>query len=237
KRQSDLFDFYSQPQGGTVMLSRIYKTVSVLPEKPKKRKPEVGAVMVSKRKGEVCGDGWSLQESGGATYILAMDGLGHGLAAHEASKLAVGTFSRSNKEQVTDRLLEIHAAIKPTRGGVGAVARIGTGKPAFSYFGIGNISARIFGLNDGGSLEVTKNLISFNGTLGHIIPAIFQEQPADWQAGNLLVMHSDGLRTLKDLKRYPKLNLHHASLIAAVLFRDFNRGTDDALVIVAKAKT
>ncbi|HSI90420.1 MAG TPA: ATP-binding protein, partial [Adhaeribacter sp.] len=87
KRQSDIFDFYSQPQGGTVMLSRIYKTVSVLPEKLKKRKPEVGAVMISKRNGEVCGDGWSLQESGGATYILAMDGLGHGLAAHEASKL------------------------------------------------------------------------------------------------------------------------------------------------------
>jgi hypothetical protein len=47
-------------------------------------------------------------------------------------------------------------------------------------------------------------------------------------------MHSDGLGTQWRLERYPGLIQKHPSLIAGVLYRDFNRERDDVTVLVAK---
>jgi hypothetical protein len=39
------------------------------------------------------------------------------------------------------------------------------------------------------------------------------------------------------LDRYPGLFAKHPSLIAGVLYRDFNRGRDDVTVLVAREET
>jgi hypothetical protein len=51
-----------------------------------------------------------------------------------------------------------------------------------------------------------------------------------------LVLYSDGLTTHWDLNAYPGLISRHPSLIAGVLYRDFNRGNDDVSVVVVKQK-
>ena len=48
-------------------------------------------------------------------------------------------------------------------------------------------------------------------------------------------MHSDGLLSRWDLQLYPTLAQRHPSLIAAVLYRDYNRNRDDVTVLVAKS--
>jgi hypothetical protein len=50
---------------------------------------------------------------------------------------------------------------------------------------------------------------------------------------SLLVMHSDGLGTRWQLDAYPGLQAQHPSIIAAVLYRDHARGSDDVSVLVA----
>jgi hypothetical protein len=50
-----------------------------------------------------------------------------------------------------------------------------------------------------------------------------------------LILHSDGLGTQWRLDRYPGLRQKHPSLIASVLYRDFNRGRDDVTVLVARS--
>jgi len=49
----------------------------------------------------------------------------------------------------------------------------------------------------------------------------------------VLIQHTDGLGTHWDVDRYPGLLGRSPSLIAAVLYRDFNRGRDDVTVLVA----
>ena len=49
-----------------------------------------------------------------------------------------------------------------------------------------------------------------------------------------MILNSDGLLTQWSLSAYPGIAVRDASLIAAVLYRDFNRGRDDATVVVAK---
>lgn len=55
-----------------------------------------------------------------------------------------------------------------------------------------------------------------------------------WLPGGLLVMHSDGLGMQWRIERYPGLINKHPSLIAGILYRDFQRGRDDVIVLVAR---
>ena len=61
-----------------------------------------------------------------------------------------------------------------------------------------------------------------------------QEFEFDFPAGALLILHSDGLATRWSIEDYPGLLGKHAGLIAGVLYRDHNRGTDDVTVVVLK---
>ena len=96
------------------------------------------------------------------------------------------------------------------------------------YAGLGNIAASIV------SPRESKSLISYNGIAGHEARKI-QEFGYEWPADALLVVHSDGLSARWDLSRYPGLAVRDPSVVAGVLYRDFSRGRDDALVVVVRA--
>jgi len=77
------------------------------------------------------------------------------------------------------------------------------------------------------------NMASYPGTLGHGVRT-FKEFTYAWPADAMMVLNSDGLVTHRTLNPYPGISAHDASLIAGVLYRDFNRGRDDATVVVIK---
>jgi hypothetical protein len=54
----------------------------------------------------------------------------------------------------------------------------------------------------------------------------------DWPADGVLVLHSDGIAGRWRLHDYPGLAVRHPSVIAALLYRDFCRGRDDATAVV-----
>jgi len=92
---------------------------------------------------------------------------------------------------------------------------------------VGNISAVIRD-RDG-----VRSLVSHNGTLGHQVRKL-QEFTYPFRAGALLVLHSDGVATRWDLDGYPGLDARHPAVAAAALYRDFERGRDDATVLAAR---
>jgi hypothetical protein len=99
------------------------------------------------------------------------------------------------------------------------------------YAGVGNISAVIVGYET----QTAKSLPSLHGTIGMQIGKVRQfEYPA--LAGDLLVMHSDGLAARWKPADYPGLWRRNPALIAGVLYRDLKRSYDDATVIVARLK-
>ena len=95
------------------------------------------------------------------------------------------------------------------------------------FSGLGNISACII------AAGASRSLVSHNGIAGHEMRKI-QEFSYDWAPGALLVVHSDGLSARWDLTKYPGLISRHPSVVAGVLYRDFTRGRDDALVVVVR---
>ena len=233
KRQSSLFDLYSLPNFGTVILVHISKSSAKTNTTPER--VEVGYVMVPKPHETVCGDGLSIISNNNRTNILALDGLGHGVSANEASAQAIAAFEENINLDPANRLRAIHTAIKRSRGAVGFTARINDG--IIEYCGIGNIAGKLY------SQEVSalagaqyKNIISYNGILGHNIPTTLNNQRLDWVRNKILILNSDGLKTRWELSKYPGLLRHHPTTIAAVLYLDHSRHSDDTLVVVCKAK-
>ncbi|RIJ42543.1 ATP-binding protein [Pontibacter oryzae] len=236
KRQSDVFDMFSQVEVGTVILSRVYKSDFNLQRHLLEMRHEIGYVMVAKPNETLCGDGLAIIQKGAETYLLALDGLGHGAHANEAARAAVEAFRAYAPHHPVDMLRHVHQQIRRTRGAVGMAVNISSNSHKISYCGIGNISGKLYAADISLTGSPYKNIISYNGILGHNIPGTLNNQQLDWGRNKMLILHSDGLRSRWELTKYQSLNRHHATTIAAVLYKEQSRQTDDTMVLVCKAK-
>jgi serine phosphatase RsbU (regulator of sigma subunit) len=163
----------------------------------------------------------------GRTRILLADGLGHGADAEVAASKAVAVFEEGQRTMIGEALDDIHRALRPTRGAAVSIAEIDPGRQNLQYVGIGNISGSIQTGNR------VRNLVSHNGIVGHAIRRI-QEFSYEFPAGSLAILHSDGLKSRWTLDGYAGLTRRDPTVVAAVLFRDFQRGRDDATAVVAR---
>jgi anti-sigma regulatory factor (Ser/Thr protein kinase) len=224
RRLSSCFDIYSLSGAGTAVLAQLWGNHK---PRPAAGRLDVGAVCLPKPGEEISGDAWMAQQRGSRNVIAVADGLGHGPLAAEASRMAMRVIRQHVADGPERRMVAVHAGLKSTRGGAVAVAEVDLGRNIVRFCGLGNISAVI--LSDGSE----RRLVSQNGTAGHTAGRI-SEFTYPWPSGALLVLHSDGLATRWDFGSYPGLARRHPSLIAAVLYRDFNRGRDDVTVVVAR---
>jgi Stage II sporulation protein E (SpoIIE) len=163
--------------------------------------------------------------SKGRYGFLVADGLGHGPDAARASRAAIRVLEDRPDDEPAATIQSCHRALAPTRGAAVAVAKIAPDKVGFA--GVGNIACRI----EAGA--VRRQLVSHNGTLGHMMRRVQQfDFPLPTDA--LLMFHSDGLATHWNLADYPGLLGRHPGVIAGVLYRDHERGRDDVTVLVVR---
>lgn len=226
-RLATAFDIFTAPGRGTVLAARIEGD----PRGAAGPKPafDIGVVRVAKQGEAECGDDWGITCHDGKRATLAVaDGIGHGPAAAEASRRAVEVARDHASEQPAAGLAAVHAALRPTRGAAVAIAELDQANATVRFAGVGNISACIVGQHD------SRSAISHNGIAGHEARKI-QEFSYIWPAGSLVILHSDGLSARWELGAYPGLQSHHPSVVAGVLYRDFSRRRDDALIVVVRA--
>ena len=220
-RLSGDFDIYSPPNGGLIVLSRIY--ARTLPAR------RIGAHGLSTpMQGEtICGDAWVAAPTPEGIRIAIADGLGHGPLARESADLAITAFHDSLRNDIDTVLQRAHNSVYGTRGCVFAVAEINSDENRLAYCGIGNISASTL------SGMTTQAMVAMNGTVGSTShkPRTFTYP---WTGQAILVMHSDGMQSNWSLDSYKGVLAHDLTVIAAVLYRDFNRRRDDFTVVVAR---
>ena len=224
-RLATRFDIFTIGGGGTVLAARVEMERSA----PRSHgRFELGVVRVAKRGEVACGDDWGFVVTGdGRAMLTVADGLGHGQAAADAARRAVEIAAGNAGESAGGVVARVHAGLRSTRGAALAAAELNAADASVRFAGLGNISASIVSAFD------SKSLVSYNGIAGHEMRKI-QEFVYEWPREAMLVLHSDGVSSRWDLTRYPGLALRDPSVVAGVLYRDFCRGRDDALVVVVR---
>jgi anti-sigma regulatory factor (Ser/Thr protein kinase) len=227
KRQATSFDIYSALNLGAAIHVRVCPSKTKF--KPRDSFP--WAVVWRALPGEeFCGDGFAVRAGADELFGMVADGLGHGAFAAQASGQAVRIFEKSSTADPDTLLEDLHLGLRATRGAAISVAKIEQSRGLVTFSGIGNVAGAL--IVDGG----VKRMVSRNGTVGAVARQIMGFQ-YPFKGDALIVLHSDGLASNWSLDKYPGLAQREPALIAAVLYRDFGRRRDDALILVIRAKS
>lgn len=167
-RLADHFDLHSVPGRGTVMAARFWPRAGNGRAMVHSSYDSPAAGVTRPISGEsVCGDAWAVRTVAGdsdgghpALPVMLCDGLGHGPLAERASQAAVRAFHAAHDLSPEGVLGAVHRALRGTRGGAVAVARIEPAAKRVLYCGIGNVSG--FLVHDGGR----RALLSAPGIVG-----------------------------------------------------------------------
>ncbi|TFF35332.1 ATP-binding protein [Mucilaginibacter psychrotolerans] len=226
KRLSDVFELYSQIGWGTIAMSRVYHE-----PQPYKPKPAVTMrpIVVAKPGETTSGDGFVFKKTEKYFKIMLADGLGHGPEANKAINEAAAAFRVFPDYSPTETLRFIHTQIKKTRGAVINIMGYNIETKTWSSAGVGNIAARMFG-------PVSfRNHMSYNGIVGHNMPNTMNDQQYPADTYNQVMLCSDGIKTRIDFAKYPQINKFDLTVLAAAIYKDHARRSDDMSVVIAKA--
>lgn len=219
-RLSTVFDLYSAVGEGTVVLSRI-GTIA--------RGPcTIGVVSVPFPGELVCGDAYRLQRDGARVRVSVIDGLGHGKGAFHAATEALTAVDRNAHRGLVAVIDDAHGALRATRGAAIGVADFDFIARKLEWAGVGNIAGSIIGPNG-----QSKSVVSHNGIVGHTVRRV-QPFQYEWPVDGTAVIYSDGIATSWNLANYRGSARKHPAVLAALLYRDWNRGRDDATVVVLR---
>lgn len=225
RRLSTEFDIHSTQPAGTVVLSRVRSV-----DEKSRREPQFSAICVPLPGETECGDAWDLRWTDERLAALVVDGLGHGPLAAVAATLAIEAFSERAFGSPVSYLEAAHAALRSSRGAALAMAEVDFRLHKLHYVGVGNIAASI-----DSAAGRNQALLSHNGIVG-VETRKVQQFDYEWNEGDLLIMHSDGLSARRKLDNYPGLQRADTGIVAAVLYRDCRRARDDATVLVVRLK-
>lgn len=228
KRLAATLDVYSLRGKGTVLVTALWGHVQsahapVVPVAGY----DIGAICLPVAGEQLCGDGWAIHASATGLDVVVSDGLGHGPIAAAATDLALQSFAQRIDLNPGAMLEFIHGALRSTRGAAVLTARLDNSRNSLTCAGVGNIAGYVI------ATSKPKGIVSMNGIVGHQIQKV-KEFSYDCGPNDLVILHSDGLTTHWKLDDFPGLATRSASVIAAMMYKHFQRGRDDATVVVIR---
>jgi anti-sigma regulatory factor (Ser/Thr protein kinase) len=225
RRNAASFDVHSSRPGGTAVFARLWPRKAELPSFPM----DVAGVNIPKPGEEVAGDAWDASLTPRGLRVMVVDGLGHGPFAREAAQQALSVFRSTLSDPPVQVLTACHAALRATRGAAVALAEVDVGTREIRFAGVGNVAAVVRGASE------SQHLVSVNGTVG-LGTFRTREFRYPWPEDGTLVLATDGLQTRWSFDDHPGLIARDPAVIAAVLYREYARGRDDATVVVARER-
>jgi phosphoserine phosphatase RsbX len=165
----------------------------------------------------------------GGALVAAIDGLGHGPEAAVAARSAAQALERHAEKPVTELFERCHDSLRGTRGAVITLASFDRSRGTMSWAGVGNIEGTLLRAEPGEG-RPRESVMLVGGVPGHQLPPLRPyELPVG--AGDTLVLTTDGVRggyiDLVAVDDPPQQ-------LADQLLAEYGKGTDDALVLVAR---
>jgi hypothetical protein len=157
-----------------------------------------------------------------------VDVLGHGPAAHDLAKHIETFLGRRMSADPTATLQLLHNELRGTRGAVAGIAVFTPATGKVRFVACGNIVARRMG-----KAEVSLHFAE--GTLGQSMRTP-TEQKLVLQGKDVLLLHTDGIKSRFGMRDYPNICYERAQIIAKKIVEKFGRSYDDATCLALRYK-
>jgi negative regulator of sigma-B (phosphoserine phosphatase) len=175
------------------------------------------------------GDQYLVEPFPSGVLVAVVDGLGHGPRAASASEAAVAALHGHGHEPVGPLLKRCHESLRRTRGVVMSLASFNALTGMMTWLGVGNVKGLLL-LEGGRSDRARERLLLRGGVVGYQLPTL-RPSVVSVNRGDTLIFATDGLRSAFADERV--LN-EPPQQMADRLFEQYQRGTDDAMVLVAR---
>ena len=97
-----------------------------------------------KKDEELNGDSYYIGKDNGYFIGAIADGLGHGVYANDASKLAIDYIKENAQVPIEELIMGCHKAIRGTRGVALSVVKILLSENEFQFAGVGNVDCKVY---------------------------------------------------------------------------------------------
>ena len=174
---------------------------------------------------EHSGDKIVIRHSERFILLAVIDGLGHGSEAHYMSTVIANHLSVLDEySSPDDMLIALNKSCMPSICAAVGIGVIDKDSQTFTFSAIGNISAYI--LNN-----KSHSFVSRDGNIGNNMRQPFS-QVKSLHAGDLLVLHSDGIKSRFYTQFEQAILKHSPEVILNYIFTHFDKYHDDASCIV-----
>ncbi|HKF51919.1 MAG TPA: SpoIIE family protein phosphatase [Candidatus Acidoferrales bacterium] len=174
------------------------------------------------------GDRHAIVQFDGGAMVAVVDGLGHGPGAAAAARIATEVLEQNARESVLTLVRLCHEELKPTRGVVMSLASFKASDATVTWLGVGNVEGVLLHRDPYGTVG-QEVLPLRGGVVGDQLPSLVASI-VPVSRGDTLIFVTDGVR----LGFADGLRPGSAQAIADTILARFARGTDDALVLVAR---
>ncbi len=178
------------------------------------------------------GDLHLVKPVGRGMLVAAVDGLGHGAEAAAAARTAVATLDRHAEEFVLPLVRRCHEALQGKRGVVLSLAYLDGGKQSMTWLSVGNVEGVLLYTDQTvrPARPARAALLTRGGIVGAELPQL-RAEVVPIAAGDILIFATDGIREgfAEDLPTDPG-----PQQLADQILARYGKGTDDALVLVAR---
>ena len=168
----------------------------------------------------------------GGVVVAVVDGLGHGQEAAIAARIAVETIDRHATAALPVLVERCHESLLGSRGVVMSVAQVDADRDIVTWVGLGNVKGVLVAADHVVGRPYT-GLVTRSGIVGNASAGLPPVRP--WvipiQRRDVLVLATDGVRAEFGEDVNPADDAQHT---AEHLLKQHSKGTDDALVLVAR---
>lgn len=172
--------------------------------------------------------------------VAVIDGVGHGNNASDVADIAVNTLQNHAHESVTSLIQRCHRALRGSRGVVMSLAALDIQKNQITWLGVGNVEGILLRAFHDHTMPTSRmqfpdsreSVLLRGGILGYQLPSL-RPVTTSVTAGDLLIFATDGIRSAFS-QAVPQTS--STQQIADYILAEHGRGTDDALVLVARYK-
>jgi hypothetical protein len=176
-----------------------------------------------------CGDLHLVCCSRNGLLIAAIDGLGHGEEAADASKTAAALLRRSADRAIISLVERCHEELRESRGVVLSLAFIDPEHSMMTWLGVGNVQGVLMRA-DAKRGNAQELLLLRAGVVGAQLPPL-QATVLPISRGDTIFLATDGIRTDFSTSLSARENPQRA---ADRILNQYSNGNDDALVLVTR---